>query len=441
MASLQRKGQYWYAVFSVLNPDPDSDHKYTTVWKNTGRELKREAEAVKNQWEVDQRRGELALTNPKISFRGFLDGHYLAWAKANKTPGAFRSNKDSCTALLKFFGLYNLSQIESYLIEQYKIKRKNGEQPFERPISERTINIELSCLKQIFRLAKEWGFNLKNPAEGTRKFSEPKRQPRFLTEEEILRLLSHSSPWLRMFVYFALGTGMRTGEILNLRFEDIDFQRNVVMVRSNPKKGYLVKNKRDREIPLTDFLHSKALWFSEYWIDYRTMEPRKRAPEQRVYYFCNDNGDRITTIRQSFTRTVRKAAIADVTPHTLRHTFASHLIMNGVDIRTVQEYLGHTKISTTEIYTHLSNQHKQDSMKRLGYSKVFRRFLENGEKEEPPAAKQPANFLMLSSKKETGPKGFEPSVSCVTGRRVKPDYATGPRKRNYTSFKEYWEGK
>jgi len=375
MASLQRKGKYWYAVFSVLNPDPDSERKYARVWKNTGRELKREAEIVKNQWEVDQHKGELPLNNAKISFRDFLDGHYLSWAKANKTPGAYRSNKDSCVALLKFFTIYNLSQIESYLIEQYKIKRKNGEPPFVKSISERTINIELSCLKQILRLAKEWGFAHKNPAENTKKFSEPKRQPRFLTEEEILRLINHSSPWLRMFVYFALGTGMRTGEILNLRFEDIDFQRNVVMVKSNPKRGYLVKNKRDREIPLTDFLYSKALWFSEYWIDYRTMKPRKRTPEQRAYFFCNENGERITTIRQSFTRTIRRAEIADVTPHTLRHTFASHLIMSGVDIRTVQEYLGHTKISTTEIYTHLSNQHKQDSIKRLGYSRSVRKLI------------------------------------------------------------------
>lgn len=365
MASLQKCGKYWYVVFSALNDAEGSKSKYKTVWKNTGRESKREAEIIKAQWEVDRQKGTMPLTNRKISFRRFVDEEYLPWAKANKSPRAYMSNVYSCKSLARELGGLYLSKITPYLIEQFKITRRGQ-------VGERTVNIELTCLKQLFRLAEEWGFNLKNPATCVKKFKEPRKIPRFLSVEEIRQLIDSATPWARMYILIGLGTGMRNEEILNLRFDNVDLARNVIMVKSDPENGFMVKNRRDRVIPIiSDYLVSEIIWFSKYWVDNNTFEQKERTRAQKEYFFCNEHGDRIKSMRNAFRGAVKRANLKGVTPHILRHTFGSHLAMGGVPIRTIQDIMGHSSIKTTEIYLHLSNQHKQDSIKKIGYATIL----------------------------------------------------------------------
>jgi site-specific recombinase XerD len=367
MASLQKKGKYWYAVFSAIDNNPDRKSKYKVVWKNTYTDSKALAKQRLVRMESDLQKGDLALTNHKITFKDYADRHYLPWAKANKGHSAYMSNVYSCAHAMKHFGNQYLSAISAYTIEQYKIKRK-------AEVKERTINIEIGCIKQLFRLAEEWGFVMKNPAKLVKKYKEPKGNPRFLNRDEIITLLEHSSEWLKMFIYFGLGAGLRYSEIISLRFECIDLERNVIKIKNDPENGFMVKNRKEREVPITGFLYKAILWFTQHWIDYSHDTVKERSAEQRIYFFCHADGSKVRDTKKAFARAVKRAGLKGVSPHTLRHTFASHLVMNGVDIKTVSEYLGHSSIKVTEIYLHLLNEHKQDSIKRLGYDSVFSDF-------------------------------------------------------------------
>jgi site-specific recombinase XerD len=373
MASLHKQGNFWYIVKSVPQDDPEAARKFKTVWINTGTPYKREAENFMAQVEADHQKGIALPSNSKTRFQDFVNNEYLPWAKANKSPGAYHSNVFSCNSLTKFLKAEYLSKITPYLIEQFKISRRSQ-------VSERTVNIELTCLKQIFSKAEEWSFCQKNPATRIKKFSEPKKQPRFLSQEEIIRLTEAASPRLRPFIIIAAETGMRYGEILHLRFDSIDFGRNVIMVRNDV--GFKVKNRKDREIPLSSVLAKMLKWFMRYYISQPHMEIKERTPQQKVWLFCDEEGNRIVSMRKTFQRAAKRAGLPGVTPHTLRHTFASHCVMDGIGIRTVQVFLGHSNLKITEIYTHLSNDHKQESIKRLGYSNNFNRFLLSGEDKE-----------------------------------------------------------
>ena len=111
------------------------------------------------------------------------------------------------------------------------------------------------------------------------------------------------------------------------------------------------------------------------WIDYRNMEIKGRNPEQQTNPFCDENGGRILSIKKSFARTVKKAGLKDVSPHTLRHTYASRFVMAGGDIRTLALILGHTSIKTTEIYTHVSPEHIQESVNKYVVMNSYRKFI------------------------------------------------------------------
>jgi len=93
----------------------------------------------------------------------------------------------------------------------------------------------------------------------------------------------------------------------------------------------------------------------------------QRTKEQEVYLFCDEKGQKIKGFRKAYTRLLKKVGIKNATIHTMRHTYASHLVMNGVDLKTVQELLGHHSTSLTERYAHLSDKHKQKAVQLLQY--------------------------------------------------------------------------
>ena len=406
MASLHKQGDFWYIVKSVPQDDPDAKRRFKTVWINTGTPHKREAENVMTQMEADYHKGIALPSNSKIRYSDFVNKEYLPWSKANKSPGAYQSNVFSCNSLVKFLKAEYLSKITPYLIEQFKISRR-------AQVSERTVNIELTCLKQIFSKAEEWGFCTKNPATHIKKFTEPRKQPRFLSRDEVIRLTEAASPWLRPFIIIAAETGMRYSEILHLRFDSIDLERNVIMVRNDA--GFKVKNRKDREIPLSQVLAKMLEWFMCYWISQPHMEIRERSPQQKTWLFCDKEGNRTASMRKAFQAAVRRAGLPGVTPHTLRHTFASHCVMDGIGIRTVQVFLGHSSLKITEIYTHLSNDHKQESIKRLGYSNSFSRFLVSGENKEKEENRV-ISFPLVSAQKRLRATGFEPVTPCLSSK-------------------------
>ncbi len=237
-----------------------------------------------------------------------------------------------------------LADISPLDIERYKRQRK------EAGMSGVTINRELAFLKHLFSKAVEWGKVNENPVKKVRLYREDNARTRFLSDEEEASLLACCGPQLKPIVVTALHTGFRASELLSLTWQDVDFRRGVVSVRA----GY-AKNGEARSVPMNDTL---------------TMELKsaKVNPTEGERVFCNRHGQPYGSFRTAFERAVRQAGIQDFTFHDLRHTFASRLVMVGVDLPTVKELLGHKEIAMTLRYAHLSSDHKQTAVKKLDKS-------------------------------------------------------------------------
>jgi len=233
-----------------------------------------------------------------------------------------------------------IEKVDHLVLRKYlaELKQKN--------LKNRTVNRKLSCLRSFFKFLFREGYIKSNP---TKLISGPKQEknlPSFLTEEEVLKLLEniplkdeHNFRDKAILETF-YSTGMRISELVGLNISDIDFISGTVKVRG--------KGKKERLLPIGE----KAISALK---DY--LERRKKKDEEAV--FLNRFGKRITgrAVRDIVAKYVKLVSIkTGVSPHTLRHSFATHLLERGADLRSVQELLGHTNISTTQIYTHLTTE-------------------------------------------------------------------------------------
>lgn len=189
-----------------------------------------------------------------------------------------------------------------------------------------------------------------NPCNGIKTPKLEKKLPNYLTEEEIDKLLNikltkpidYRNKAMLETLY---ATGTRISELINLQMNQIDFDECIIRV--------LGKGKKDRIIPLGNTaLEYLRLYINEY-------RPFILKTKNSEYVFVNKNGEKIS--RQGFFKILKKltqdAGITkEVSPHTLRHSFATSLLNNGADLRVIQELLGHENLVTTEIYSHLSNK-------------------------------------------------------------------------------------
>lgn len=267
----------------------------------------------------------------KIKFEDFADEYFTLHSKVNK-----KSWKDAdmgnIKCLKRFFGGRYLHEITPLLIEKFKIERSKEVMPA-------TVNRALSCLRAIFNKAIKWGkFHDANPVSGVAFFKEPPGRVRFLEKEEIIKLLNNCNDYLKPVVIVALNTGMRRGEIYYLKWHDIDFKRDIIHL-------YQTKNGEKREVPMNEAVKAALIKV-------------KKNPES-PYVFHNDDGRPYYNLRKSFFTACKKAGIIDFRFHDLRHTFASQLVMSGVDLNTVRELLGHKSLEMTLRYSHLSQDHKK----------------------------------------------------------------------------------
>ncbi|MBI5574721.1 MAG: site-specific integrase, partial [Elusimicrobia bacterium] len=177
-----------------------------------------------------------------------------------------------------------------------------------------------------------------------------KKLPRFLTVDEFNAVLDECSPWLYNIIATLIATGMRIGELVNLAWHDINFEQRRIHIQSK------------------DDWHPKT-----YEIRTISMHPEvfnilRKLPKDKKYVFTSPEGYKINSNnlqKRYFKKITTKLKLKDVTIHTLRHTFASHLVMNGVDILTVSNLLGHSNIKTTQIYSHLAPEHLQRAVDRV----------------------------------------------------------------------------
>ncbi|MCK4418022.1 MAG: site-specific integrase [Candidatus Latescibacteria bacterium] len=164
------------------------------------------------------------------------------------------------------------------------------------------------------------------------------KEPRYLTKEECRALLAQCPPHLYPIVLTALNTGMRKGELFNLMWEDVDFWKGIITVRN--RKEFHTKNYENRTIPMNDLL----------WRTLRELPQNSTS----LYVFENKSGRSYDDLKRSYHTAVKKAGLGHARFHDLRHTFASHLVMAGVDLRTVQALMGHKTVQMTMRYSHLA---------------------------------------------------------------------------------------
>lgn len=177
----------------------------------------------------------------------------------------------------------------------------------------------------------------KDPTTGIKRPKSEKKIPQVLTKEEVIRLIEFSSTIKsRLILQLLYSSGLRVSELVNLKKQDIDFNENIGWVRSG-------KGKKDRMFILAKKLSNKLKKYSEKHPDWN-------------YLFSEKNALTTRNIQKIVQKAAAKANInKDVHPHTLRHSYATHLLENGTDIRKIQVLLGHASISTTEIYAHVSS--------------------------------------------------------------------------------------
>ncbi len=248
-----------------------------------------------------------------------------------------------------------LDRIRYVDLETYrnKIRRELTAQGKLR--SDAAVNRQTACLLHAFRKAMEWEMVEKSPFDkGGRLFlKENNQRLRYLSQDEIKRLLAECPTHLRWIVECAIHTGMRKGEILTLKWSQIQ-----------DGQIYLQKTKTNepRQIPINDDL--KALF----------KEIHQQSKSEHVFPPKH--------INKGFKAAVKRAGIEDFRFHDLRHTFASHLLMRGGALKDVQEILGHKTMTMTLRYAHLSGEHKRRAVNLLNGLTQTRWLTRNLEQDE-----------------------------------------------------------
>ncbi|MCA9076813.1 MAG: tyrosine recombinase XerC [Planctomycetaceae bacterium] len=220
-----------------------------------------------------------------------------------------------------------------------------------------TIARRLACLRSFFRYCCREGICEVNPARALRTPRVGRKLPHFLTTEQVASLLeappANDTMGLRdrAILETLYSAGLRVAELVGLNLKDWDRGANILRV--------LGKGRKERIAPVGKYA-AKAL---DHWLEVRTPDPNAK-PEQRDAMFLNKFGRRLTTrsVGRMLEKHLKVTGLDSITsPHTLRHSFATHLLDGGADLRAVQELLGHKSLTTTQIYTHVSTRRMRET--------------------------------------------------------------------------------
>ena len=227
----------------------------------------------------------------------------------------------------------------------------------EQDLSRRTIARKLAALRSFFKYLCRHGVMTSNPAVGIRSPRPERTLPKFLDESEVVRLLSApdiSSIWGlrdRAILEMLYSTGMRVGEMVALDSRQVDFISEVIVVRG--------KGKKERLVPVGQI----ALAVLEQYLKVRKTARASLGRSDKAL-FVNRFGTRMSarSVERMLNKYLKQTGLSQkVTPHTLRHSFATHLLNRGADLRSVQELLGHSSLTTTQIYTHVSTRRMKET--------------------------------------------------------------------------------
>lgn len=272
------------------------------------------------------------------AFEDFVRGEHLPHCKATHTASTYARDADLARAVLPYFAKMTLRAVTPGDVQRFVDQRAGALSRYGKPLRPASVNRELMFVSGAMAEAVKRGYVERNPVTGISQLPEHNDKLRWLTEQEEARMMALCPEFLRPIVMTALHTGARRGEVLGLKWSDVDFEQRLI-------RWTMTKNHRTRYVPINDVLDGLL----------RSIPPYVGADGPSPHVFTNpETGTRYRDVTHAFKRACRQAGLADVSFHTLRHTFASRLAQAGVSVKAIQELLGHGSLQVTMRYAHLA---------------------------------------------------------------------------------------
>lgn len=233
---------------------------------------------------------------------------------------------------------------------------------YDKNYSRNSVSRKISSLRSFYQYLLQQRIVSENPFSYIQMRKKQLRLPRFFYEKEIEALFEAAHGLFPLdlrneaLLEVLYGTGIRVSECANIQVQDVDFETNVLLIHG--------KGNKERYVPFGSFAGEALATYSEKGRIPLMEKYHKRHP----YLFVNHHGERITStgIQYILKQIIKKSSLTtDIHPHMLRHTFATHLLNNGADMRTVQELLGHVSLSSTQIYTHVTKESLQKNYRNF----------------------------------------------------------------------------
>lgn len=356
----RRIAKAWYADFRFTHPDGRTER----IRKRSPVQTKRGAEEFERQLRDAMLTGRTNKEVPR--FKDFAQEFLETYAKANNKPSE-QAAKESILRvhLVPAFGRMALDEISVREVEHLKARL------LAKGLKPKSVNNALTVLGRLLNYAAEVGVITSAPRVKFLKVMQPKFD--FLTFEELERLVEAAEDEVDVQAAIIVGAdaGLRAGEIRALEWQDVDMKARRLTVRQADWRGFIgtPKGRRSRTLDLTE-----RLW--------RILQGIRHLRGEVV--FCHADGRRWnrTEMDTKLWRVCKRAGLRRIGWHVLRHTFCSHLAMQGVTAKAIQELAGHSSLSTTERYMHLTPDVTSAAIKKLDARPVGNRWAMGGDVEE-----------------------------------------------------------
>jgi len=339
-------------------------YKRDLVWwmsfTHNGKQIRRSTETEDRKLAkriFDKLKGEIAegkwfekMPGEDYTFRDLMEKYMVEYSAVNKAASSHVRDKSLAAHLIKVFGSNYLLDIKPAMVSDYKVQRR------DECASPRTINYELTLMSHAFNIAiREWEWLDDNPVKKVKKERVNNTIERWLTMEEEKKLLCASPRWLQEIIVFAINTGFRRSEILDMKWSQVDFDRRTIIISEQ-------KNRCVDTLPLNK----------------KAMEVLRKRQKRRLpgcdFVFPSNNGTRMMNrnLFRAFNIATGRAGVSNFRFHDLRHTFATRLVQAGVGIYEVQK-LGRWKtVSMVMRYAHHHPESLRSSIEVMdGFEKMF----------------------------------------------------------------------
>lgn len=279
-----------------------------------------------------------------LLFASFVKDTYLPLQQTNKKR-SYARDAQIAGVLCEFFAGKTLQEIKKSDVEEFKRHQSEAKTKYDRTRSPATVNRELSVLSAILTLAVDDELLPSNPCRRVKPLRTDNERSRYLSKDEEKRLFAAlaGERLLQDIVTLATHTGLRRGELFNLRWFDVDLTRGVIHVRNT-------KTARDRVVPMNAAARSML----------------ERLPKTSGYVFPSPKtGERLVDIKKKFNEACETAKIENFRFHDLRHTAATRMADAGVNVIVIAEILGHSDIRMTKRYSHAMAEAKREAVEKL----------------------------------------------------------------------------